>query len=131
MKIRKEKIDMFKSIGRINKKIGRSCLRNQLSVFAPRRFQDANGCGADGDDSLRIVNLDGSVFGNRKRFRVHPMRRDIFRMHRSKSSGTDVKRDKGVRNRGQYFLREMKTGRRCGERTRFLSKNSLITFTVC
>src|SRR5437764_6832264 len=116
MKIREEKIDMFKSIWRINEETGRAVLRDQLSILAPRGFQNANARRADGDNSVRLVNFGGGFRGNRKRFGMHSMFRDVVGMHRPKSSGADVKRDKRVRDLGQNFRREMKAGGRRRDR---------------
>src|SRR6267378_2037676 len=78
MKIRKDKIDMFESIRRINEEISRLVLRDELSVFTSRRFQDADRRRADRHNSLRVVDLGRSFSGNGKRFRMHPMFGDIF-----------------------------------------------------
>ena len=66
MKIREQNIDMLESIRRINKKIGRSVLRDEFSIFASRRLQNAYRRRAYGDDSLRVVDLGCRIDGNGK-----------------------------------------------------------------
>src|SRR5205814_6077334 len=62
MKIGKQKIDMSKLVGLVDKKIGRAGLRRQFSIFAPRGLQHPHGRRPDGNDPLRVVD-PGRSFG--------------------------------------------------------------------
>src|SRR5205823_12262486 len=49
MKIREKRIDNVKFKRQVDKQIGSAFLRDELSIFATRRLQNADTCRADGD----------------------------------------------------------------------------------
>src|SRR5438309_2580906 len=107
MKICQQNIDHSKLERRINKNIRLAFAGLNSSEIALNRFQDTNGCCADGHDSPRRRNCLGRGRRNRKSLRMHLMLSDVFYSDRTKSCRPDMERDEDVRKSAQDLWREM------------------------
>ena len=79
---------------------------------------------------LRRVDGLGAFFAHAEALGVHPMRGEVFDLHRSECPHSDVQGDEGVRDHPQDFRSEVQPGGGRGDGAAFAREDRLVTLGI-
>ncbi len=139
MKICEHRIGDFKITRRVNKNFCAASARDQSFICVRNAFEHAHrGCSDRKNTAVfafRVVDDARGFFGQFEAFFVHFVVGKIFGFNRRESSETDMQRDEtnlhvARANLVEQLLREMQTGRWCGDGTGRLREHGLIASPI-